>query len=317
MNALESTMEAPYFPKPFLKVKCLVDTRLQESVAPNNCFRLFLVKAGAGIIRINQKQLAFSSPAVFCINEQETIELASPGEVLAHEVHFHPDWLNPLFLFENLRRENFAKQGDIRDVQDQYLLRPFLDRDARYAGVFPCSPETLQGLANLHRSIDNQIQAHPDNYWPCRSRSYLIQALIMVCDLLALVNATEPVVKSPEVKPIPFQETNGINEVIAYLHNHYAEDIQIADLERQFGLNRTTLAERFKKATGQSVMSYLRSLRLRTAASLLQETWVPVSEIHDRVGFGDLSHFGRVFKEEFTLTPKEYRDQFCWIYRNN
>jgi AraC family L-rhamnose operon regulatory protein RhaS len=135
----------------------------------------------------------------------------------------------------------------------------------------------------------------------------------MVSDIYSLIATGEAVVNVNELSLPKAQTDQIISEIIAYLHNHYTDDLQISDLERQFALNRTTLAERFKEVTGQSVMSYLRNLRLRTAASLLQETKVPVSEICERVGFGDISHFGRVFKEEFSLTPKEYRDQFCWV----
>ncbi len=308
-------IEIPCFPNDWQQIRCVAEVNFQSQVPPGGCFRLILTVTGAGIVTIGEQRFAFTSPTLFCLNEQESVALVTSGTIETNEFHFHPDWLHQDSSFINLRTPGFFSDHG-RKNQDLYLLLPFLDRSAGYRGHLQCTPETLLGLRNAFNATRNQLTGRPDQFWPYRSRSYLLQALIMVFDVYTMGGA-EPAASPVEEKGWLRSDTDQtINEVIAYLHNHYAEEIQIAFLERRFGLNRTTLAERFKEATGQSIMSYLRGLRLKTAASLLQETYVPVGEICERVGFGDLSHFGRVFKEEFSLTPKEYRDRFCWMYRN-
>ena len=58
-------------------------------------------------------------------------------------------------------------------------------------------------------------------------------------------------------------------------------------------------------------VDYLIRLRLYLASKMLKETLLPVSEIIERVGFSDITHFGRMFKVHFGYSPTEYRSSHC------
>jgi transcriptional regulator GlxA family with amidase domain len=65
----------------------------------------------------------------------------------------------------------------------------------------------------------------------------------------------------------------------------------------------------FKSITGIPPAKYLKTLRMRQAATLLTTTFLSVKEIVRRVGFTDESHFVRDFKRLFGRTPSEYRNK--------
>jgi AraC family L-rhamnose operon regulatory protein RhaS len=73
------------------------------------------------------------------------------------------------------------------------------------------------------------------------------------------------------------------------------------------------LNELFRKATGDTVISYLIKLRIELAASMLRDTGMPIKEIGCRVGFDDTANFGRTFKKLKGCSPKQYREENSWI----
>jgi AraC-like DNA-binding protein len=63
--------------------------------------------------------------------------------------------------------------------------------------------------------------------------------------------------------------------------------------------------ELFNQAPLQLITEY----RLNQAVKLLQNTSVNITDVAYQAGFGDLSHFYRVFKKEFSKAPSQYRDE--------
>jgi len=75
------------------------------------------------------------------------------------------------------------------------------------------------------------------------------------------------------------------------------------------GMSRMTLYRKIKAITGDSPSEMVRITRLNFAAKLLMNSDLNVSEIADRVGFQDLSHFSGTFKKHFHVSPSQYGRQ--------
>ena len=61
---------------------------------------------------------------------------------------------------------------------------------------------------------------------------------------------------------------------------------------------------------GQSAVEYIRSIRLKKAALLLQSGNFTISEVMYNVGFSNASYFTRAFSSAFGMTPSEYLKSF-------
>ena len=122
--------------------------------------------------------------------------------------------------------------------------------------------------------------------------------------LLLLLRATcAPVTSLPS--PV---EHSTVHAAVQYLNAHYHEPINQSILARAFGMSTNYFGVYFKRHTGMSVREYLGRVRLCRGAQLLKSTGMKIMEIAARTGFGSAEYFARQFREQFGMTPKQYRD---------
>lgn len=73
------------------------------------------------------------------------------------------------------------------------------------------------------------------------------------------------------------------------------------------GMSRSSFAERFGAAFGQSPLDFVRRVRLREAARLLATTALPVKLVAASVGYASRSRFSQAFSDAYGLDPTGYR----------
>lgn len=95
-----------------------------------------------------------------------------------------------------------------------------------------------------------------------------------------------------------------------WMEKHLHESFRLADLASYLAVSERTVNRRFKLATDETPLGYLQSLRIDIAKRLLETTRLNVGVISERVGYGDLSTFRRLFKREAGLSPREYQQRF-------
>lgn len=78
-------------------------------------------------------------------------------------------------------------------------------------------------------------------------------------------------------------------------------------LAHEFGINEHKLKNGFKQLYGTSVYRFLTHERLKRATLLLQNTSLPVKRIAQLVGFKNMSHFSKAFKNQYGVSPRTLR----------
>ncbi|WP_028609070.1 helix-turn-helix domain-containing protein [Paenibacillus harenae] len=261
-------------------------------------YRLLFIMEGNGILQIGTIRRSIISPAFYCINEREPLQLAAHSGVKASSVYFHPKVINnKLSLRENL----FDNEGlATSDIQDAWLLEPFFNRSDGNYGCVPIDVSFVHHVQRIMEEIHHILSTSSPN-WPCQSRSYLQELLFLIRRLYR--KSKETAHRIPQAPP-------DIDEVIQYLHVYYNNKIGLDELAKRFHTNRTTLNRKVNSVTGMSIITYVNSLRIQLASSMLCNTTLKVTEIMDRVGFTDDAYFIRVFRKQTGYTPAEYRKQF-------
>ena len=100
---------------------------------------------------------------------------------------------------------------------------------------------------------------------------------------------------------------NAIRAIRAYVRNHYAEELSLGRLSKQFGLTQNYLGSLFKKEYGLSLVDYIAGVRLQRAAYLLLSTNMKVKDIAKEVGYKHCSYFCKLFLSVYGKKPTEYR----------
>jgi AraC-like DNA-binding protein len=98
-----------------------------------------------------------------------------------------------------------------------------------------------------------------------------------------------------------------VKKTIKFIQVKYSEPIQVSDIARACGLNRSYLTRIFKEATGYSVQRYLIVYRMKKAMRMMQDPTLSVRYISFAVGYNDIFTFSKAFKTYTGKSPSEYR----------
>jgi YesN/AraC family two-component response regulator len=98
-----------------------------------------------------------------------------------------------------------------------------------------------------------------------------------------------------------------IDQVIAYIHSHYAEELTNAEIGGLFNYHPNYLNKQMVLFTEKSLHQYLLTYRITKAIELIESTSMPISEVAASVGFRDFCHFSKLFKKKTGSSPNSYR----------
>ncbi|AHM62176.1 AraC family transcriptional regulator [Flammeovirgaceae bacterium 311] len=92
-----------------------------------------------------------------------------------------------------------------------------------------------------------------------------------------------------------------------YLHRHYLQqELSLASLGREFGLNEFTLKKGFKQLFNTTVFGYIQKLRMEHARLLMLEGGLSVSEAADALGYANPQHFSTAYKKQYGISPRKF-----------
>jgi ligand-binding sensor domain-containing protein/signal transduction histidine kinase/DNA-binding response OmpR family regulator len=78
----------------------------------------------------------------------------------------------------------------------------------------------------------------------------------------------------------------------------------------EIGVSRMQLYRKMNALTDMTVREFIRNIRLKRAAQLIVQNKVNISEVAYMVGFKELSHFRKCFRQEFGMSASEYAEKF-------
>jgi signal transduction histidine kinase/ligand-binding sensor domain-containing protein/CheY-like chemotaxis protein len=83
-------------------------------------------------------------------------------------------------------------------------------------------------------------------------------------------------------------------------------DFSVEQMVRDMGVSRSKLYLKLKALTGQSTSEFIRSVRLKRAARLMENSGYSVKEVMYKTGFNTASYFSKCFRQQFGVVPSEY-----------
>ena len=100
-------------------------------------------------------------------------------------------------------------------------------------------------------------------------------------------------------------------KVTSLIESHIDDpELSVTKLCELGGFSEKQLYRKIKSLTGMSTVEYIRSIRMKKAAILLQSCKFTVSEAMYMVGFSNTSYFARTFSDIYGKSPSEYQQSF-------
>ena len=99
-----------------------------------------------------------------------------------------------------------------------------------------------------------------------------------------------------------------LQHAIEIVEEHISDEkFDVGMFCEKVGMSRSQLFRKLKALTSQTPLEFIRTIRLKRAAQLLEKSQFTVTEICYQVGFNYPSHFTQHFHAQFGVAPKEYR----------
>jgi AraC family transcriptional regulator len=107
------------------------------------------------------------------------------------------------------------------------------------------------------------------------------------------------------------EHSEHIEDVMLYIRTHIHEDLNREMLAEIAGFSVPHFHRVFTAQTGESAASYIRRMRLERAARKLRMGAVDITEVALAAGYESHAAFGKAFKQQFGLSPSEFRQLGC------
>ncbi len=114
-----------------------------------------------------------------------------------------------------------------------------------------------------------------------------------------------------EINPSEVQITSMdeklIKKAIMVVEENLSEaGFSVEDLSKELGMSRVYLYKKLLAITGKSPIEFMRIIRLKRGAQLLEKSQMTIAEVAYEVGFNNPRYFSKYFKEEYGLLPTAY-----------
>lgn len=170
------------------------------------------------------------------------------------------------FIMLTAKAADEHKLTGLQTGADDYLIKPFNKQELIYK---------VQNLVQLRDKLQEHIKLN----------------LLATATPVKAISASEQFI----MKAKTFVEANLGDTTLS-----------VERLAEELNLGREQCYRKLMALTGLSPSAFIRKLKLQRAAQLLSAKAAPVSQVAYQVGYENLSHFSKAFKEEFGKLPSEY-----------
>lgn len=106
-----------------------------------------------------------------------------------------------------------------------------------------------------------------------------------------------------------------VDEICRFLQDNLQRPLRVRDVATQFHLSERHINRLFKAERGETLMTYLKQIRLERAKTLLLLSDAPVGEIAGEVGIDDSRYFATLFRQATGVTPTTFRKRRGTIFQ--
>lgn len=187
----------------------------------------------------------------------------------------------------HIQRHNMYQKGEVASDSPEYLF-------VHFRAEWTDGEAALAYRGNFDYSIMKPIMDELDEM--CHKNDALIQQTANFFRILSILY---------QVKP----QMTIAGRMEAYISEYYQNGLSLEMLSEEFHFSKNHIINLFKQEYGMTPFEYVTHLKITRAKWLLEVTPKTVESIACECGFGDYSHFYKVFRKATQISPLEWRRQ--------
>ena len=275
-------------------------TTIPDYIDDAETYKIIILEKGILQIKAENHQYEVKAPSMILLSQKDLFDIKIMQAIKADVLFFKPSVIREEFSLDRIDSMEFDKKMGQVIYQDYMLIKPFTVLNSLEDHVISLPLNGLKRIKELFTSVEIELKGQRDGFWPCRSRSYMIELLYYIIYSYITVSP-EPSDKDE------LSEQAEFSKIVEYLNEHIEEHITLETLTKEFTINRNKLNDLFMNQASMTCLNYLLILRMDLAKILLTRTEIPISEISSRVGYPDSNYFTKVLNKTVGMTPSKYR----------
>lgn len=276
----------PFFIRKYSLIKATTKFHRHEYMQINYIYQ------GKGKHIVNNHQFDIIKGDIFVIPPYVPHSiLASDDSVMEiFEFEFIPEFIN----------QDFDRIENAASFMDFAYIEPFLVSENKVKPRLNILGKKQVEIENILNEALIEYKEKPSGY------QLLIKSLLLKLLIIVGREFTSNV-ESSEDHSVFTRYRDAIQSAVKYMEEQYSEDLSIEHMAKRFLLSQSYFSYLFKSITGKTFIEYLNGVRISKALELLKNTDKRVLDICYDVGFRNINHFNRMFRQLMGVSPMEYR----------
>lgn len=207
------------------------------------------------------------------------------------EFEFVPEFVN----------EKFSRKVNTDSFLDFAYLEPFLVSENEIKPRLNLTGTLQLEVESIFSEILREYEQREMDF------ELIIKALLL--KLLVLVGrAYNKHIINSETQGIFDRHRDALYKAIKYINDNYNKDLNVEEVSKVALLSQSYFRYLFKQMTQQTFTEYINNLRVTKAVELLKKRRdMKVIDICYEVGYNNINHFNRIFRQETGVSPMFYR----------
>ena len=207
----------------------------------------------------------------------------------------------PFIVYDLLFTPGFLDTSLLDNVRFESINSSFL-----FYSLFPKSQEgpdvhisgsSYNSFGDLFSKIYQEFTYRENGYLDM-IRAYVVELIIKIFRKMSAVSHPEMFNRQAQI----------VDVTLDYLRQNYQKHLSLDDLAAHLNISKYHLSRSFPERIGCGLNAYIHSLRADHAATLLASTQISVTQVGFDSGFESSSTFFRAFKQQYGVSPRQYRD---------
>lgn len=167
---------------------------------------------------------------------------------------------------------------------------------------------SLDSLDDYVQTTLSKYQSEYLNMLASKQRDYARYGTDNIFVQLFLFNALSFCILSDrETDLAPLSKHQYIENLLIRLNNFTYIKHSVNQIYKDYPIAQSSLITLFKERTGKTIVQYHNMKKIEYAAQLLSTYKYSVTDVCLILQYSSLSHFGKLFKEQYGISPKEYK----------